>query len=88
MFAPNAAVPNSHPIVRAATEPILQTICFFHMLSTNRRLKAFLNAALACLVVFIAIEVAIEAIVKRLRLSPARIENKAAPLPPAALRTK
>ena len=87
MFAPNAAVPNSHPIVRAATEPILQTICFFHMLSTNRRLKAFLNAALACLVVFIAIEVAIVAIAKRLKTNPARIEPKSAQLSPATSST-
>ena len=88
MFAPNAAVPSSHPIVRVAAEPIVQAIRFLHMLSANHWLKTFLNAALACLIVFIAIEVAIEAIVKRLRPSPARIEIEAAALPPATFRTK
>jgi hypothetical protein len=43
------------------------------MLSANGWLKLMLNAALACLVVFVAIEVAIRAIAKRSMPSYARI---------------
>ena len=43
------------------------------MLSANGWLKFMLNAALACLVVFVAIEVAIRGIAKRSMPSYARI---------------
>lgn len=43
------------------------------MLSANGWLKLMLNAALACLVAFVAIEVAIRAIAKRSMPSYARI---------------
>jgi hypothetical protein len=43
------------------------------MLSANGWIKLILNAALACLVVFVAIEVAIRAIAKRSMPSYARI---------------
>jgi len=46
------------------------------MLPANGWLKLILNAALACLVVFIAIEVAIRAIAKRSKPNHARIGIK------------
>jgi hypothetical protein len=81
-------MPNCHMIVRATAEPILPAAYLLHMLSANRWIRSFLNMALGCLVVIIAIEVAIEAVAKRLKPNSTRIEIKAAQSPPATLPTK
>jgi hypothetical protein len=61
---------------------------FPYMLSASRWADAILNAALGCLVIVIAIAVTIRAIAKRLKPNPARIEIKAAQLPPATPRIR